>query len=81
MDLLIRFTDQSNSFTYGVEYGRILEKIERGDVEVSNNKFPVRVENKDVLISTCNAYGFNPIFNNCEAEGWVYFKAIKQSLN
>lgn len=33
MNLLIKFPDQSQSFTYGVEFGRLLEKIERGDEE------------------------------------------------
>jgi len=28
---MISFPDQSKAFTYGVEYGRILEKMERGD--------------------------------------------------
>lgn len=29
--MILKFPDQSESFTYGVEYGRLLEKIERGD--------------------------------------------------
>ncbi len=43
MNLLISFPDQSQSFTYGVEFGRLLERIERGDEYIENNGFPVRV--------------------------------------
>jgi hypothetical protein len=43
MKILINFPDPSKSFTYGVEFGRLLEKIERGDEVIKNNGFPVKV--------------------------------------
>ena len=41
MKLLVSFPDQSTSFTYGVEYGRLLEKIERGDNVITNSTQPI----------------------------------------
>lgn len=75
--LHISFPDQSKAFTYGVEYGRLLEKMERGDHEVKNNGFPIRVENKALIAKTCDSYGYNAMFSECETEGWVNFKAVK----
>ena len=78
MDLLISFTDQSASFVHGVEFGRILEKMERGDQVVMNNGFPVRVENKAVIIQACRQFGYVPVFGHM-VEGWIEFKAVKTS--
>jgi hypothetical protein len=71
MDILLSFPDQSASFTYGVEYGRLLEKIERGDDVVQNNGFPVRVENAELLKETCSKYGYIATFGECAVEGWT----------
>ena len=49
-ELLIIFPNQSESFTYDVEYGRLLEIMERGVDNVYNNGFPIRGENVEVLI-------------------------------
>lgn len=76
-ELFISFPDQSKAFTYGVEYGRLLEKMERGDELVKNNGFPVRVENQELIANTCRKFGYNAMFSECEIEGWVNFKAIK----
>ena len=81
MKLFIRFTDQSKSFTYGCEYGRLLEKIERGDQYISNNGFPIRVENIDILKDTCTKYGYIPIFSKSKIEGWIEFHAFKNVIN
>ena len=51
MELLIKFKDQSNSFTIGCEYGRLLERFEKGIDIIENNGFPIHLENKDVMIS------------------------------
>lgn len=77
MDLLITFPDQSASFAHGVEYGRLLEKMERGDDPVKNNGFPVRVENKNVIQSSCSVYGYIPVFGP-EADGWINFLGVKK---
>lgn len=77
MDLKIKFPDQSNSFTYGVEYGRILQKIESGDSFVNNNGFPVRVENKDLLIQTCKEYNYTYNFGSEYFGEWIEFSALK----
>jgi len=80
MNLIIRFPDQSSSFAYGVEYGRILHKIESGMPIVSNGPFPIRIENKEVLISTCKHYGYEYSFQPCIVEGWEEFIATKNIL-
>lgn len=77
-ELLIRFPDQSKSFTYGVEYGRILEKMERGDDIVINNGFPIRVENKEVVYNTCIAMGYIPTFGHTHFDEWIEFIGIKK---
>lgn len=79
--LFISFPDQSQSFTYGVEYGRILEKIERGDDVVMNNGFPVRIENKELIIATCNQFGYIPTFGKEYYDEWIEFLAIKKKSN
>jgi hypothetical protein len=76
--LLISFTDQSPSFTYGVEFGRLLHKMEQGDEVVCNNGLPVRYENKDLLIRTCSVLGYIPVFCREYNGGWLEFMAIKK---
>jgi hypothetical protein len=78
--LIIRFPDQSTSFTYGVEFGRLLEKMERGDDVVINNGFPIRKENVEVVKSTCVHYGYIPLFGEMYDNEWVEFTGIKQSI-
>lgn len=77
-ELLISFPDQSKSFTYGVEYGRLLERIERGDDIVMNNGFPIRMENVILLKTTCDRYGYIPTFGKIYYDEWVEFLAIKK---
>jgi hypothetical protein len=77
MDLMIKFTDPSNSFTLGCEYGRLLEKFEKGVTVIENNGFPVHLENKEVLISTCIKFNYIPLFGEVYFNEWVEFKAIK----
>lgn len=79
MKLLLSFPDQSASFAHGVEFGRMLEKIERGDAVVQNNGFPVRVENVELLKYTCNKYGYLPIFGNSGVDGWVNFMGMRKT--
>lgn len=78
-ELLIPFGDESKSFTYGVEYGRILEKMERGDKIVMNNRFPIRIENKSVIEKTCRVLGYIPTFGTTiYPDGWIEFIALKK---
>jgi len=78
-ELLISFDDSSKSFVYGVEYGRLLEKMERGDKEVFNNGFPIRIENKAVIERTCKSLGYIPTFGtNIFSDGWIEFLALKK---
>ncbi len=76
--LIISFPDQSASFAYGVEYGRILEKIERGDDIVMNNGFPIRIENKDLITNTCKQFGYIPTFGRIHFDEWIEFTGIKK---
>jgi hypothetical protein len=77
--LLVSFPDSSQSFAYGVEYGRLLQKIQDGKEVIENEGFPVRVENIQVLKSTCEAYGYIPIFGNEHRGEWIEFMGIKQT--
>ena len=79
--LAISFPDQSTSFCYGVEYGRLLEKIERGDKIILNNGFPVRIENVELLKDTCLKFGYTPIFGRTYYNEWIEFTGIKELTN
>lgn len=79
MNLLISFPDSSQSFTYGVEFGRLLEKIERGDEVIKNNGFPVRIENKQLLTTTCKNFGYIAIFGQIYFNEWIEFLGIKKT--
>jgi hypothetical protein len=81
MNLLIEFPDQSQSFAYGTEFGRLLEKIERGDEVIKNNGFPVRVENCSVLALACSLHGYIPTFSKPYMGGWVDFLGIKKTTS
>ena len=81
MELLIKFKDQLNSFTIGCEYGRLLERFKKKTKIIENNGFPIHLENKDVMISTCNIFGYTPIFGEIFYDEWIEFKAIKNNLN
>lgn len=77
MELKIKFYDSSPSFVYGVEYGRLLERFEKGLEVITNNGFPVRIENIDLLKDTCETYGYCFVTNKTSIDGWVDFTAIK----
>jgi hypothetical protein len=77
--LMISFPNQSQSFTYGVEFGRLLQKIEQGDDIVMNNGFPVRLENKKLIEDTCKSYGYIPTFGKTHFDEWIEFLAIRKS--
>ena len=79
--LIISFPDQSESFAYGCEYGRLLEKMERGDDIVMNNGLPVRVENREVIERTCKYYGYIPTFGKIHWGEWIEFLALKKVSN
>ena len=81
MKLLLKFPDQSASFTYGVEFGRLLEKIERGDKIITNNGFPVRMENTDLLKTTCIKFGYIPMFGKEHFNEWIEFTGIKELIS
>ena len=81
MNILIKFPDQSQSFTYGVEFGRLLEKIERGDEAIKNNGFPIRVENCSILGIACSLHGYIANFSEPYMDGWVDFLGIKKTMS
>jgi len=81
MTQLIKFSDQSQSFTYGVEFGRLLEKMQRNDEVIQNSGFPVRVENMQVLKDACIAYGYAAIFGDPYLDGWIDFLGIKKTYS
>ncbi len=80
-ELIIRFTDQSQSFANGVEFGRLLQKMEQGDECIQNMGFPVQCSNKNVLIQACNQYGYIPIFSQPILDEWVNFIGVKKTTS
>lgn len=79
MELLLKFTDESESFCNGVEFGRLLEKMQRGDENISNCNFPVKIENKNIIEKSCKEYNYIPIFGNAYFE-WIEFIGIKKTF-
>jgi len=75
MTLTIRFDDQSISYAHGVEFGRMLAKMESKMPVVSNGLFPVREENLNVLISACKEYGYEYSQTRSLVDGWIEFVA------
>jgi hypothetical protein len=86
MDLLISFTDQSPSFTNGVEFGRLLAQMESGAAVVENKNFPVHAENTDVLRRAAKQYGYTALFGPCadnhgnKYPEWASFRAVRAPL-
>lgn len=76
--LIIKFPDESSSFCYGVEYGRILQQMEQGDSIVSNHGFPIRVENKSLIEETCKVHGYIPSFGTVFMDEWIEFLGVKK---
>jgi hypothetical protein len=77
MELFIKFPDQSQSFTSGVEYGRLYGRMEKGESVVTNDGFPVRKENKKLLKNTCEKLGYTCNFGSEYFGEWIEFTAIK----
>lgn len=81
MELYIKFTDASPSFSHGVEFGRLLEKMERGDDSITNNGFPIRLENKELVKNACLKGGYIPVFGDTHFGEWIEFMGIKNQLS
>lgn len=77
--LIVAFSDPSASFVHGVEFGRMLARMENNDPTVENQGFPIHPENADVLRQACTAYGYTPTFGEAK-NGWQDFKAVKTPL-
>lgn len=77
MELFIKFPDQSQSFTAGVEYGRLYGRMETGEPVITNEGFPVRIDNKELLQSTCKKLGYTCNFGVEYFGEWIEFTAIK----
>lgn len=76
--IFIKFPDSSESFAHGVEFGRLLEKMERGDEFISNNGFPIRVENQELLQNAAIKLGYIPMFGLTHWGEWIEFKGFKK---
>ena len=78
--LLISFDDQSESFVQGVEFGRLLEKMERGDDPISNNGFPVHLKDKGVIERLAKSFGYLSLFGiETECGTYVEFLGMKRN--
>lgn len=78
--LLIRFDDQSQSYTLGFEAGIIWEKIENGVTDFNRT---IRVENINVVKDMCNKTGYVfeiKEYGRAEFEGWADIFAIKKTF-
>jgi len=80
-ELILSFPDQSKSFSEGVEFGRLLEKIERGDDVIMNNGFPVRLVNVSILRKLCELNNYIPSFGEQFDEEWIYFIGMKKTTS
>lgn len=59
----------------------MLAKMEAGDHTVTNNGFPVRLENVDVLKATCEYYGYIAHFGRRYYKELIEFTAIKRNAS
>lgn len=75
---VISFKDQPEGFTHGVEFGRLLEKMQRKDNTIENHGFPIRIENQNLIRESCIHYGYIPTFGDEFLDGWVPFLGVKQ---
>lgn len=72
-----RFSDQSESFINGIEYGRILQKMQDGLPIVDNDGIPIHEQNYDIIRRAAEYYGYNASFQKLAIDGWIGFKATK----
>lgn len=79
MNLKISFTDQTESFVLGCEYGRLLERFEKGIEIIDNNGFPIHLKNKEIIIQSCKNFGYIAIFGEEHYNTYIDFKAIKNA--
>ncbi|WP_117172125.1 hypothetical protein [Mariniflexile rhizosphaerae] len=77
MKLILKFTEENNNFSHGVEFGRIFHKLENGYKKIDNNGFPIRIENKELIKNACLKYDYTPLFGEIYYEEWIEFMAIK----
>lgn len=78
-ELLIRFSDQSPSYTYGFEAGIIWQMMETGIKDFNRT---IRVENIEVVKDMCLKmdYVFDlKKYGQDEFEGWADIFAIKKT--
>ena len=74
--------DPTRAFAHGVQFGRILEKLEASQPIVTNNGQPVYAVLIEMLRTACNQLGYVPSFSvffkdGQVVEGMLTFSAIK----
>lgn len=79
MKLLISLSEKSEDYIHGMELGRLMEKMERGDECVLNNGFPIRNENVAAAKKISIANGYTPIVGDEDYSGWTEFMAIRNT--
>lgn len=52
--------------------------MENNEDAIHNCKFPVRLENKEVIRNACNVYGYIPIFGEVYFEEWIDLIAVRK---
>lgn len=80
MSLILKFPDASQSFAHGVEFGRLLEKMQNSENSICNCGFPVRIENKELIENACKYYGYVAVFGKEYFSEWIDFIGIKKTM-
>ena len=64
---VVAFTDKSESFALGAEFGMIWERLKSGSFESQS----VRVENRQVLEDASRHFKLKAVFTETEVDGWL----------
>ena len=77
MKLIISLSDKTPDFIKGMSFGRLFERMSKGENPVTNDGYPVRIENKEAIIKVCEAFNYTPVFGEEYYEEWISFMGIK----
>ena len=81
MKNILKFTDDSFSFSAGFEFAKIYSDLEKGLDKINNTGFPVRLCNKENIINACKLHNYTPVFGQVHNGYWINFIAIKDTSN
>lgn len=73
--LVVSFPDQSPSFCYGFEAGKLWERMDRGDV--AELEETTRIENREMIARAAAYLGWSVDVTPSEVDGWDFTKFAK----